>query len=490
MSSFVSSNGHITASVSSVVKNKIACAHASNFQSSSENSSLNYWNVNFSSRNFNNNNKNNSNNVRPVVALGEETIVGWIEARDDCYRNKLSSPQCDEWRVTRGEVDLWCLMQEVYTRTYTPSTSICFVVTRPKVREIFAADFRDRIVQHWICLRLNPLFEKHFAAAGDVSFNCRRGFGVDKAVERIAYNSNKVSNGYTENAYYQKIDLKSFFMSIDGAILWAQIRTLIEKEYGGDDKDTLLYLTEITIKHRPQDDCVKKGLLHLWDVLPKEKSLFGISDWRAMPIGNITSQLFANYHLCAFDEWAVVYCKANKAEYQRFVDDILVISKTKEFALVFRREAAKWLESNLKLRLHPNKTYTQHISKGVKMLGRVVKPNRVYSSGTVMSGLSDALYETERLCKSVLAHKDEASLRKLKYLGDGLNSYLGFLSHTQSYAVRRKWLSRLKYFWKVFTVSGDFLVAKTRKRYRYEDYLTSKETDIWNGLSELKPQAS
>ena len=477
MSSFVSSNGHITVGLKTAVKNKIACASASNFQSSSENNRTNYWNVNFGSRNFNNNNKNNSNSVRPVVALGEETIEGWIEARDDCYRHKLSSPQCDEWRVTRGEVDLWMLIQEVYSRTYTPSESICFVVTRPKIREIFAADFRDRIVQHWIALRLNPLFERRFITNGNVSFNCRVGFGVDKAIERIVYSTKVISNEYTSDAYYLKIDLKSFFMSIDGEILWHQLRELIENEYHESDKDTLLYLTEITVRHRPQDYCRRKGRIHLWDKLPKDKSLFSISEWRAMPIGNITSQLFANYHLCGFDEWAVKLCDENDALYVRFVDDIVVTAKTKEFALRFKREATAWLRENLKLRLHPNKVYLQHVTKGVKTLGRVVKPNRVYSAGTVMGGLYDAIGEMELECEKTV--RDHGDLRRLAYLCDSLNSYLGFLSHTQSYAIRRRMFGRLRWFWKACSIRGDFLAVKVKKRYRYEDCLIKKENKIW-----------
>lgn len=484
MSSFVSSNGHITMDIKSVVKNKTACAYASYFQSSSEYSRTYYWYVLFGSRFFGYYHKGNSDTVRPVVALGEDTIEGWIEARDDCYRHKLSSPQCDTWRATHGEEDLRSLMQEVYTRTYEPSKSICFVVSRPKLREIFAADFRDRIVQHWVCLRLNPLFEQHFNAAGNVSFNCRKGYGVDKAIERIVYNTKKVSHEYTEDAYYLKIDIKSFFMSVDGEIMWRQIHSLIEEEYHGEDKDTLLYLTEKIVRHRPQKHCERKGRLYLWDELPEGKSLFDIHEWRGMPIGNITSQLFANYHLCKFDEWSVEVCSENGATYQRFVDDILIVSKDKEFALRYMREASAKLNQELKLRLHPNKVYLQHVSKGVKMLGRVVKPNRVYSAGTVMGGLSDAFAEVDMECEGAV--KGRGDMRKLSYMCDSINSYLGFLSHTQSYAIRRRWFARMEWFWKVFTARGDFLAVSLRKKYEYSRLLTKKENQIWNGLLEWK----
>ena len=105
---------------------------------------------------MNNNNKNNSNVVRAVAALGEEDRLAWLEAFEDCCRHKLTSPQCVEYRA-HFEEDLFTLAMEVKNRTYKPSTSTCFIVTRPKLREVFAANFRDRVVHHWICLRLEPL---------------------------------------------------------------------------------------------------------------------------------------------------------------------------------------------------------------------------------------------------------------------------------------------------------------------------------------------
>ena len=128
-----------------------------------ENNQNNAWNVNFSNGNTNNNNKYNANAVRAVAALGEEVKIGWLEAFKDCCANKKSSQECNAYRM-HYELDLWILLYEVYTRTYTPGKSTCFVVTRPKLREVFAASFRDRIVHHWVCMRLNPLFEARFNA--------------------------------------------------------------------------------------------------------------------------------------------------------------------------------------------------------------------------------------------------------------------------------------------------------------------------------------
>lgn len=124
-----------------LVKNKVV-----RIMLSSEYSEFNSWNLNPVSGQFNNNNKYNANQVRAAVALSEERKRGWIEAYIQCISNKMTSEQCVCYRIC--DTDLLRLMEECEARQYVPSTSICFIVTFPKLREIFAAAFRDRIVQH------------------------------------------------------------------------------------------------------------------------------------------------------------------------------------------------------------------------------------------------------------------------------------------------------------------------------------------------------
>ena len=196
MRAFSIENGRVTGTRQlgrALVKNKIVHAiTASNHWASTEDSSTHAWSVNFGSGNFNNNNKYNSNVVRAVAALPLEYAEGWFEAFDDCCRRKRMSTQCILYRLW-WDMDLLNLARSVYDRTYNPTTSICFITTLPKLREVFAANFRDRIVQHWLCLRLEPLFEQRFESQNDVSYNCRKGFGVQACVERVAQNAIKVS---------------------------------------------------------------------------------------------------------------------------------------------------------------------------------------------------------------------------------------------------------------------------------------------------------
>lgn len=456
-------NGRAT-SASAFVKDKTAhVLSTSNLWSVTENNSNNSWNVNFSNGNTNNNNKNNSNVGRAVSALGEGELIPWIEAADDCCRNKKTSEQCTEYRI-REEV-LVELALAVKNRTYTPLLSICFVVKYPKLREIFAAHFLDRIVQHWIILRLEPLLETHFVKCGDVSFNCRKGYGTLKAVQFLESEMIKVTDGYAKDAWVGKFDLRSFFMSIDKKLLWEMLQEFILTHYHGDDKDTLLFLSEVTVNHRPQDSCIRKGDLSLWKNLPKHKSLFYMD---GMAIGNITSQILANFYLSGFDAWAHTWCKERNGCYVRFVDDMVSVFPTKDDVLKFHRLARDHLIRDVHLNFHPDKVYVQHVSKGVKFIGSVIKPGRTYLSNRTIGRMWETLQGMERHCKRLtfcrnLKRKD---VEAVEHDICSCNSYMGFLVHHSSYGLRRKIFGSMRWFWKVAYISGRYSKVSLRKKYR------------------------
>lgn len=468
-------NGRAT-SASAFVKVKTAHAlSASNFWSVTENNSNNSWNVNFNNGNTNNNNKNNSNRGRAVSALGEEELVPWIEAADDCCRNKKTSRQCTEYRI-REEV-LVDLAIAVKTRTYSPQTSDCFVVKYPKLREIFAAHFVDRIVQHWIILRLEPLLEKLFVSTGDVSFNCRKGYGTLRAVKTLYTQTERITEGWTKDAWIGKFDLRSFFMSIDKRLLWSMLCRFIEQNYHEPDKEDLLWLSEKTVMHRPQDNCIRKGDLSLWDKLPKHKSLFYMD---GTAIGNITSQILANFLLSPFDAWAYQFCTSRGGWYERFVDDIPVVLPNKSDVLLFHQEARRFLEERIHLSLHPDKVYIQHASKGVKFVGSVIMPGRMYLSNRTVGKMHEMLSDMERCCKRV-ARKKRPSLQdaeELEHWVCSCNSYMGFLVHHASYGLRRRMFGRMKWFWRIAFVCGEYGKVVLRNRYRVETVLSRDECKI------------
>lgn len=440
----------------------------------------NAWNVNFSNGNTNNNNKYNGNAVRAVAALGVEVKIGWLVAFHDCCANKKSSYECCDYRM-HYELDLWILIYEVYTRTYRPGKSTCFVVTRPKLREVFAAAFRDRIVHHWICLRLNPLFEARFNAQGNVSHNCRKGYGTSSAVTAFAEDVRIVTQDYTRQAWIGKFDVKAFFMSIDPVLLWDLLRPFIEENYEGSDKGTLLFLTEVVILNRPQDNCLKKSAEELYEALPPGKSLFNSKT--GVPIGNLPSQLFANFFMSFLDAAMAAltrYLGDENFRYERYVDDFEVACTDKEVILAIRPLIIEALRRELSLDLHPDKFYLQEARKGTSFVGSVVKQGRVYLINRTIHGLHDALGTLNGICTDIVEKgANYERLRDLEHSIASVNSYLGFTVHCDAYNVRLEAFARMGPAFKhVCFIKGDAMACvKIRRKYKVKVYLYEQEKE-------------
>ena len=453
-----------------LVKNKVV-----RIMLSSEYSELNSWNLNPVSGQFNNNNNNkyNANQVRAAVALSEERKRGWIEAYIQCISNKMTSEQCVCYRIC--DTDLLRLMEECEARQYVPSTSICFVVTFPKLREIFAAAFRDRIVQHWICIRIEPLFEARFIAQGDVSWNCRKNRGTQKAVMALRRDILDVSDNYSREAWVGRFDIQSFFMSIDIRILERYAVAFVRKYYQGEDLELLVYLLTITIRHRPQTNCVRRGDEELWEQLPRHKSLFFAESYRGMPIGNITSQLLANFYMSFFDEYMVSLCRATGARYERFVDDFTVVCRYKEDVLMLRDKAGAFLHEKLNLRMHHDKQYIQDVTKGVYFVGAVIKMNRVYLSNRTIGGLINVLRELQKFLTHIdLCSVDDAY--ELEHYLASVNSYFGFMAGKNEYAVKRRVIKDYcTLFFDCFYVRGRFDSVRLKK-----DFIVKHQLLIMN----------
>ena len=474
---FISNGRGAGASTETLAKELLAHAITADYWSSTENSANNAWNVNFSNGNTNNNNKYNGNAVRAVAALGEEVKIGWLTAYHDCCAKKKSSYECNEYRM-HYELDLWLLIYQVYSHTYKPGKSTCFVVTRPKLREVFAAAFRDRIVHHWICIRLNPLFEARFIAQGNVSHNCRQGFGTSSAVAAFKADVELVTRGYTREAWIGGFDVQAFFMSIDPVVLWGLLRPFILQNYKGDDIDVLLYLTETVLLNRPQDNCVKKSPERLHKAMPPGKSLF--NSLTGVPIGNLPSQLFANFFMSFLDEIMAELVKllGDDFRYERYVDDFQIVCTYKEIILSLRTLIAEMLIEKLALTLHPDKFYLQKATKGGGFVGCVVKRHWVYLRNRTVHGLHAALDTMQDVCREIVeTGPDEELLRRLEHCTSSVNSYLGFTVHCDAYNVRRKAFAKMgREFYQVCNIKRDTLsCVKIRKEYRIKNYLATKE---------------
>jgi RNA-directed DNA polymerase len=399
---------------------------------SSEYNASNAWMVNFGSGDVNSNNKYYSYRVRAVVAFDGwwPFVLSVREAFFDCIRTKRTSPQGLEYM----DIDLWdvdLLALQLYMRAYTISASTCFMVTFPKLREVFAAAFRDRIIHHWICIRLNPLFEQRCKELGDVSFACRKKFGTKAAIKRVHDGMLRVSGNLQNDAWIFKGDIIGFFMHIRKDLMWAMLYALITEKYEGPFMDTLLWVTKMVVMNNPEKNCIVKSDKDYWKIIDKEKSLFFIPDNMGGPIGNLTTQLFAGYYMSFFDEFVEKYFRGKNYEYTRSVDDFIIICDDRNFLRESVPKMSDFLKKELFLGLHNDKIYFQPVKHGVKFLGNYIHPYRLHIINRTLGRMINRIRGFEEM-----ASHGELNGMQLKNMVNVLNSYMGFLVQTRSYRIR------------------------------------------------------
>ena len=264
------------------------------------------------------------------------------------------------------------LYNEVNSKKYKIGKSIAFIVTRPKPREVFAADFRDRVIHHVIIQRLEPLFEEEFI---DDSYSCRTNKGTLYGIQRLHDKIKDLSKNYTEDIWIGKFDISGFFMNINQNWLWKKLKEFIIEKYTNEkDKEYLLYLTRKVVLHEPQKNCTRKSDIRLWDRLDPAKLLFTCKPNCGLPIGNLTSQCFANFYLNDFDHWM---SEMFNGYYGRYVDDFYVLAKTKKEITRKIKSMENYLKQNYGLELHKKKRYIQRYDKGVKFIGTTVKKDKI-----------------------------------------------------------------------------------------------------------------
>lgn len=437
----------------------------SNRWSATENSSNNAWNCNVNNGNTWNNNKYNSMVVRPVVAYDtpSDFLNLLLAAFDDCCSGKSTSHECIAYCEMANE-DLPLLAHELYTCTYRPGVSTCFLVKYPKYREVFAAGFRDRIVHHFICLLLNPFFEQRFRTQGDVSFNCRKGFGT-LAAQKRAYEVIKAhTHNYTREAWVYRGDIVSFFMSIDKRIMWQRLMPFIRENYKGRYMEQLMYAAKTVVFHCPEKNCVFNTDATEWcKHVDIGKSLFGNDDFHGMPIGNLTTQIFANFLMSFFDEWTMRWFAWHgySGNYVRFVDDFLVVCTDKSLLKAYVREAKVWLHSELRLELHKDKYHFQTAARGVLFVGAYLKNHRLYISNRTVARFVERVHGF----REMLLHKQVVTLADLTRMEQVCNSYLGFLKGKSTYGIRLRALSCFgREFYRYCYIQGHFESVKTRQK--------------------------
>jgi len=274
-----------------------------------------------------------------------------FQAYYDAHRNKRNTINALKFEFN-NESNLLKLGDEIIAGTYMPLPSICFIVNKPVKREIFSADFRNRVIHHYIFNHISPVFEDYFIHD---RFSCCRQKGTHFASKRIDKFFRSCSQNYSNDAYILKLDVKGYFMAINKVILFKKVKELLVRQ-----KHTLkfnlqmgLQVIEKTIFNDPVYDFRMKSKNADWEGLPKSKSLFHSAKNYGLPIGNLTSQLFSNVYLNDFDNF--VKNELGIKYYGRFVDDFVIVHRDKFYLKSLISKIRSYLNNVLHLQLHPNK---------------------------------------------------------------------------------------------------------------------------------------
>ncbi len=342
-----------------------------------------------------------------------------------CRRNKRNTVNALRFELHQEE-HLLALCEALTAHTYVPGRSVCFLTQRPKLREIFAADFRDRVVHHVLVDELEKVWEPIFIHD---SYACRKTKGVHAGVMRLQTFLRQATANGTRPAWYLQLDIRNYFMSIDKQVLYDLLVAKL------NDPD-VLWLSRTLVFHDCTQNYVMKGDAGLYARLPQHKTLFHCGPDMGLPIGNLNSQFFANVYLNGLDQFVKHTLKCRW--YLRYCDDFVLLSTDPAQLREWRARIEHYLRESLRLELNPSRERLRPVGDGVDFLGYIVRRDYLLVRRRVVGHLRERLRHFEKAL--VL---DGPGYRRYKYdvaLLDELNavlaSYLGHFKLADSYHLR------------------------------------------------------
>jgi hypothetical protein len=350
------------------------------------------------------------------------TIEKLYQAYRDCIKHKKNTVNAMKFELKR-EKNIFTLLRELESQKYEISRHICFVVKEPSPREIFAGDFRDRIVHHLLCNEIQALFENDFIAS---SYANRKEKGTHKAVQKLRFHL--VRGGRNrQRLYYLKMDIKGFFRNINKNILWEILKNKIEMSKKGEKwKEEVLWLAKKIIYHDPTSNYIFKGKEETKNLIAKEKSLLFGDKEKGLPIGNLTSQFFANIYLDKLDHF--IKYELRFFRYIRYVDDFLILDENKEVLKKIIDQVDSFLEKNLELYLCKEKTILRQTESGIDFLGYFIKPTHTLVRQKVVKRFKKKLWERRNNEDGLFSVKDISMIK----------SYLGHFGYANSFNLVKK----------------------------------------------------
>ena len=303
-------------------------------------------------------------------------------------RGKRNRPDVARF-VFHLETNLLELESELRLKTYAMRPYRTFLVREPKLRRICAADYRDRVVHHAVCAVLDPLFDGGLIAD---TFACRRGKGVHACVRRVQDLARKYP-------YALLCDVKRYFETIDHGMLKRLYRCKLK------DRDLLALLDRI-VDH------------------PLPGSLPG----KGVPIGNLTSQYFANLYLGELDH--LIKDELRLPGYVRYMDDMVLLADSKARLRETLSTIMEFLESRLRLELRPERTRLLPVTQGLPWLGFRVFPGVLRLDGRKWARMRRRIRGREAAYARGLIGEEE--------LARSVSSMVAHVSHIDSLQARQR----------------------------------------------------
>lgn len=330
----------------------------------------------------------NSHKFFEKITSLENLFSAWNEFR----KGKENKIDVQEFFLNL-EDNIFELHNDLRNNNYRHSSYKSFYLHDPKLRHIFKARVRDRILHHAIVKVIGPIFEKSFIFD---SYSSRKNKGTHKAISRFRYFAQKLSKNNSRTIWILKCDVRKFFDSVN--------------------HDIIIYQIDNKVKDTKAVELIK----NIVDSINTHEN-------SGIPLGNLTSQLFSNIYLDNFDQF--IKRQLRVKYYLRYNDDFMILSLDKQFLNNLLPVIGSFLKEKLKLELHPQKVTIKNWYQGVDFLGYVTFPYHAILRTKTKQRILRKIKRNRQQLKTDLLHQ--------KSFSQSLESYLGLLKHCRGRGIRR-----------------------------------------------------
>ena len=336
-------------------------------------------------------------NIYPLIISAENLFAAW----EIFKRDKRNKPDVAKFEQ-KVEQHIFQLRRDLRDKTYKHGPYYGFWVHDPKRRRIHKAIVRDRVLHHAIFRIINPIFEQTFIPT---SFSCRIGKGTHKGVKSVRDMLRAESKNGTSECWVLKCDVRKFFDSVDHSILLG------------------------ILKRRIADD-------EAFGLLTKIVESYSTTVCKGIPIGNLTSQMFANIYMGKFDHFVKHTLRIKR--YARYTDDFVIVSHDKAYLESLLPPIRDFLGEELKLELHPKKVTIRKYRQGADFLGYVALPYHT----ALRTRTKKRMYR--KMKERAVSYKS-GTISEAAFEG-ALRSYMGVLFHADAYELGEAFQNQI-WFW-------------------------------------------